>query len=149
MTENEALTLQGIIEWIGVGVEVAGVAVIVIGITIAVARYLQGAIARAPESMPYTRLRVEMGRALLLGLEFLVAADIIRTVATAPSFENLAVLGLLVIIRTFLSWTLELEIEGRWPWQTEKQDFRGLATWTMMPLSSEPTASVSRSLISR
>ena len=57
---------------------------------------------------------------LLLGLEILVAADIVRTVALEPSFENVAVLGLLVLVRTFLSWSIVVEIEGRWPWQAKR-----------------------------
>ena len=57
------------------------------------------------------------GRAILLGLELLVAADIIGTVAITPSFESLGILALIVLIRTFLSFSLEVEIEGRWPWQ--------------------------------
>jgi len=58
-----------------------------------------------------------LGRALLLGLEILVAADVIRTVALEPTLRSVSVLGLLVLIRTFLSWSLVVEIEGRWPWQ--------------------------------
>ena len=65
----------------------------------------------------YQNLKVSLGRALLLGLEILVAADIIRTVALEATLESVAVLGLLVLIRTFLSWALVVEIEGRWPWQ--------------------------------
>jgi uncharacterized membrane protein len=65
----------------------------------------------------YTRFRIQLGRALLLGLEVLVAADIIRTVALEPSIGNVVILGLLVLIRTFLSWSLVVEIEDRWPWQ--------------------------------
>ena len=61
--------------------------------------------------------RATFGRSVLMGLEVLVAGDIIRTVAVDPTLENLLVLGLLVIIRTFLSWSLEVEIDGRWPWQ--------------------------------
>ncbi len=72
----------------------------------------------------YTDFRHRVGRALLLGLEILVAADIIRTVVLEPTVANVLVLGLLVLIRTFLSWSLVLEIEGRWPWQPrfEKRD---------------------------
>ena len=58
-----------------------------------------------------------LGAAFCWGLEFLVAADIIRTVAVQPSLENVAVLGLVVLIRTFLSFSLEVEIDGRWPWR--------------------------------
>jgi uncharacterized membrane protein len=65
----------------------------------------------------YRIVRTVFGRSILLGLEFLVAADIIRTVAVQPSLENVAVLGLIVLIRTFLSFSLEVEIDGRWPWQ--------------------------------
>jgi uncharacterized membrane protein len=65
----------------------------------------------------YREYKHTLGRALLLGLEILVAADVIRTVALEPSFGNIAALGLLVLVRTFLSWSLVVEIEGRWPWQ--------------------------------
>jgi uncharacterized membrane protein len=61
--------------------------------------------------------RQSLGRVILLGLELLVAADIIRTVATSPTFTSVGVLGLIVVIRTFLSYSLEVEINGRWPWQ--------------------------------
>ncbi len=63
-------------------------------------------------------MKIDIGLALLLGLEVLVAADIIKTVAIEPTFDSLSALGLLVVIRTFLSWALVLEIEGRWPWQS-------------------------------
>jgi uncharacterized membrane protein len=65
----------------------------------------------------YRRYRADLGRGILLGLELLVAADIIGTVAVTPTLQSLAVLGLIVLIRTFLSFSLEVEIEGRWPWQ--------------------------------
>ena len=65
----------------------------------------------------YRSYRKHLGRAILLGLEFLVAADIIGTVAVEPTFTNIGVLAGIVLIRTFLSFALELEIEGRWPWQ--------------------------------
>jgi uncharacterized membrane protein len=73
--------------------------------------------ARGDSSLAYERMRATFGRSVLLGLELLVAGDIIRTVAVDPSLDSLLVLGLLVIIRTFLSWSLEVEIDGRWPWQ--------------------------------
>jgi uncharacterized membrane protein len=66
-----------------------------------------------------------MGRSLLLGLEFWVAGDVVRTVALDPNLTNVAVLGFLVLIRTFLSWSLAVEIEGRWPWQTRARDTSG------------------------
>ncbi|QPQ56184.1 DUF1622 domain-containing protein [Allosphingosinicella flava] len=61
--------------------------------------------------------RSDLGRSILLGLEFLVAADIVNTVAIEPTLQSLAVLAGIVLIRTFLSFSLEVEIEGRWPWQ--------------------------------
>ena len=69
----------------------------------------------------YGRYKVHLGKGLLLGLEMLVAADIIRTIALEPSVPNVLVLGMLVIIRTFLSWSLVLEIEGRWPWTAVRE----------------------------
>ena len=68
--------------------------------------------------------RSSLGRAILLGLEFLVAADIINTVAVAPTLQSIIVLGGIVIIRTFLSFSLEVEIEGRWPWQRRRGEQR-------------------------
>lgn len=65
----------------------------------------------------YRRYRQGVGRAILLGLEFLVAADIIRTVGVSPTFTGVGVLAVIVLVRTFLSMTLELELSGRWPWQ--------------------------------
>jgi uncharacterized membrane protein len=64
---------------------------------------------------------VRLGKALLLGLEILVAADIVRTVALEATLESILTLGLLVLVRTFLSWSLTVEIEGRWPWQPGKE----------------------------
>ena len=65
----------------------------------------------------YRGYRRGIGKAILLGLELLVAADIIRTVAVSPTLESVAVLGLIVLVRTFLSFSLEVELYGRWPWQ--------------------------------
>jgi uncharacterized membrane protein len=95
--------------------EAAGVGAMVLGallaaILLAVRRGL------APGEA-YRHFRLNLGRAILLGLEFLVAADIIRTVSEEPTLRGVAVLGLIVLIRTFLSFTLTVELEGRWPWQ--------------------------------
>jgi len=68
----------------------------------------------------YRNYKHGLGRSLLLGLEILVAAGVVRTVALEPTLQNVAALGLLVIVRTFLSWSLVVEIEGRWPWQPKK-----------------------------
>jgi uncharacterized membrane protein len=84
----------------------------------------------------YESYKQEMGRSLLLGLEFLVAGDVVRTVALEPTLTNVAVLGLLVLIRMFLSWSLAVEIEGRWPWQTRTEKHIPVET-TMKPDSRE------------
>ena len=67
----------------------------------------------------YSLYRQDVGRAILLGLEFLIAGDLIRTVVVAPTMQNVLVLGLIVLIRTFLSFSLQLEIEGKLPWQRD------------------------------
>lgn len=106
-----------IIEIVGTAVETAGVAIMVIGATIATIRFLfwrHGDTIRA-----YRLCRQDMGRAILLGLEFLVAGDIIDTVVVDPTLDNVMVLGLIILIRTFLSIFLHLEVEHRWPWQHE------------------------------
>jgi uncharacterized membrane protein len=73
--------------------------------------------ARKKVGHPYERYKLALGRALSLGLEFLVAADVIKTVTTAPTFTNIGVLAAVIGTRTFLSWSLVVEMEGRWPWQ--------------------------------
>ncbi|TYL52592.1 DUF1622 domain-containing protein [Agromyces mariniharenae] len=101
-------------------VDVIGVIAIVVGVAYAlIDAALRGLRRVGPV---YTRFRRVLGRAILLGLELLVAADIIKTVAVTPTLESVAVLAIIVLIRTFLSWSLELEISGRWPWQKRRQD---------------------------
>ncbi|MGB8466480.1 MAG: DUF1622 domain-containing protein [Terrimicrobiaceae bacterium] len=102
---------------VGTAVDTAGVSVIVIGAIIATTRFLFQR--RGDTNILFRLYRQDMGRAILLGLEFLVAGDIIRTVVVDPTFDNVIVLGLIVIIRTFLSMSLQLELEGRWPWQPD------------------------------
>ena len=113
-----------ILEWIdyaALAIEILAVVIIVGAISYAIGHYLfQGAF-RAEYEALYKQLKVRLGRALLLGLEILVAADIIRTVALETTLQSVAVLGLLVLVRTFLSWALVVEIEGRWPWQPERE----------------------------
>ena len=105
------------IEAVGKGVDIAGVAAIILGSLVATWILVTRAIAGERGLDAYVRYRRGIGRAILLGLELLVAADIIRTVAVDPSFESLGVLAVIVAIRTFLSFSLQLELEGRWPWQ--------------------------------
>jgi uncharacterized membrane protein len=101
---------------IGVGIDIFGVVIIVAGLAWATALFLQ----RRMGEPHYDSFKTRIGRSLLLGLEMLVAADIVKTIAIEPTFMSLGVLGGLVAIRTFLSWTLVLEIEGRWPWQSSR-----------------------------
>ncbi len=112
--------IHDFIEFIGVVIEVYGVAVIAVGVGYATFLFVSNAIRPDQRSTLYKSYRGRLGRVLLLGLEILVAADIVRTVALEPSFENVAVLGLLVLVRTFLSWSIVVEIEGRWPWQAKR-----------------------------
>lgn len=107
--------------WISLFIEATGVAIIVLGIVVAFAAAAAGLMRHGMASEVYQNFRTRLGRGILLGLEFLVAADIIGTVAVEPSLENLAVLGLIVLIRTFLSFSLQLEIEGRLPWERQAE----------------------------
>ncbi|PPL20325.1 DUF1622 domain-containing protein [Microterricola pindariensis] len=127
------------IELIGTFLDVTGVAVIVIGAIIATVVALRSlAGKRGPVYVPFRR---SLGRSILLGLELLVAADIIKTVALTPTFQNVAVLGGIVLIRTFLSFSLELEINGRWPWQAKTPPQTPTPTPTPAPTQA-PTAEV-------
>ncbi len=108
------------IETVGSALDLVGVALIAIGLLIAFARYAGIAFAPPQGVDPYRLLRHDIGRAILLGLEVLVAADIIRTVAVTPTLDSVAVLGAIVVIRTFLSMSLQLEVEGRFPWQQRR-----------------------------
>ncbi len=100
-------------------IEALAVVVIVIAILHGSGRFLIH-LQRYPDA--YERYKRYLGRALLLGLEFLVAADIVRTVALDPTLLNVGMLAILVVVRTFLSWSLVVEIEGRWPWQASKAE---------------------------
>ena len=109
------MSLVQVIEGIGTAIDAIGVAVIAGGAILAV--FLTIGRMRQEDGGAYEFFRRRLGRAILLGLEFLVAADIIRTVAVTPSGESVAVLGGIVLIRTFLSFSLQLEVTGAWPWQ--------------------------------
>ena len=108
--------LKSAIEVAGLAMEAAGVAVIIVGAGIASVMYL-GRFRRLDAKKSYAAYRVGLARSILLGLELLVAGDIIRTVVVAPTLENVGLLAVIVLIRTFLSFTLELEVTGRFPWQ--------------------------------
>jgi uncharacterized membrane protein len=104
------------INLVGNGIEIFGVMVIVLGICWSTFLF----VGRRTSVQPYESYKIRIGRSLLLGLEVLVAADIVKTIALDLTFASLGLLAGLVIIRTFLSWTLVLEIEGNWPWRRGK-----------------------------
>ena len=110
---------ETIIHWTTAGLELAGIFVMALGTLLSSLVALARAARGMAGSHLYEWYRQTLARAILLGLEFLVAADIINTVAVDPSFRSVGVLGLIVLVRTFLSFTLELEITGRWPWQAK------------------------------
>ena len=115
---NEVL---GWIEVAALAIEILAVLIIVVAIFYSTGRFLIQAAVRREVRERYDQLKISLGRSLLLGLEILVAADIVRTVALEATLQSVAVLGLLVLIRTFLSWALVVEIEGRWPWQARAE----------------------------
>ena len=108
--------MMPVIEAVARVIEVAGVGVIGIGSAIATIQFLRQ-LARNALTDAYERYRTRLGQAILLGLELLVAADIIQTVTVLPTLERVGILASIVAIRTFLSTTLAVEIEGRWPWR--------------------------------
>lgn len=118
------------VDRIGEVIDAAGVAVIVIGMLISA-----GAAAvelSHHETGVYRRFREQLGRTILLGLELLVVGDIVRTVAAQPTLTSVAILAIIVLIRTFLSFSLEVELTGHWPWQGAK---------AVLPPSSQTSAS--------
>ncbi len=106
-----------IVDWLARVIEAVGIGIIVVGAVIATIAFLRNLVRKEVFVETYHAYRVSLGRSILLGLEFMVAADIIGTVAVDQTFRSLGVLGLLVLIRTFLSFSLEVEISGRLPWQ--------------------------------
>src|SRR3974377_2347230 len=108
-------TTSGWIHLVGICIEVFGVFIIVAGIVVSTLLCVHW----RQRAQPYDEYKIRIGRYLLLGLEVLVAADIVKTIAIELTFTSLGLLAGLVVVRTFLSWTLVLEIEGRWPWRRE------------------------------
>ncbi|WP_411850994.1 DUF1622 domain-containing protein [Stenotrophomonas sp. LGBM10] len=110
-----------LVEWSALGIELLAIALILGTILVSTAVYLVALAAQHKDrAESYEQYRRRLGRALLLGLEILVAADIVRTVALDSTMRAILSLGLLVIIRTFLSWSVVLEVEGFWPWNRPK-----------------------------
>jgi len=108
------------VELIGSCFELAGVVVLLIGSLLAFLQYLVILIRLRNGPTAFRSLRLYLGRAIVLGLELLVAADIIRSVGIDPTFASVGVLAFIVLVRTFLSWALEVEIYGEWPWQRSR-----------------------------
>src|SRR6516225_6556394 len=110
--------IRTVIEWSALAIEIMGAVVIVAGVLrVAITRGTIRYLFQLDKPGAFESYKHQMGRSLLLGLEFLVAGDVVRTVALDPTLTNVAVLGLLVLVRTFLSWSLVVEMERRWPWQ--------------------------------
>ena len=107
-----------IISFTGYAIEAIGVLVIILGSCISSIAFLR-TFRQLAEGIAYKTFRRQLGRSIILGLEFLIAGDIIRTVVVSATLESVAVLGLIILIRAFLTMTLHLEVEGRWPWQEE------------------------------
>jgi len=106
-----------LIKWVAVGIEAIAIGIIVVGAITTTIIFLVRIIKEGALEDCYRKFRSDFGKAILLGLEFLIASDIVGTVAVGPTYTDLGILALLVVIRTFLSFSLELEITGRWPWQ--------------------------------
>ncbi|MFO7960946.1 MAG: DUF1622 domain-containing protein [Nitriliruptoraceae bacterium] len=107
---------EGVLSVTVIVIELVAVAILAVGVAAALGRAVLHRLQRRPWETVFIETRIGLGRVLLLGLEVLIAADIIFTVALELTLANIAALGLLVLIRTFLSWAIEVETEGRWPW---------------------------------
>ena len=119
MAGNEVIgTIREVIEWAALIIEILGATVIIAGvIKVTMTRGVLRSLAQIDKPGTHETFKHQLGKTLLLGLELLVAGDVVRTVALDPTLTNVGVLGMLVVIRTFLSWSLTVEMEGRWPWQ--------------------------------
>jgi len=113
------------VQYAATGIELLAVVIIVAVILTGTALYVFRILAHQADVNTYRNYRHQVARALLLGLEILVAADVIRTIALEPTLQNVRILGLLVLIRTFLGWSLVIEIEERWPWQPQRMEVEG------------------------
>jgi uncharacterized membrane protein len=110
-----------LVEGISLVIDAAGVFAILLGLAAALLRLR---LPPPPGLSAYRRFRQDLGRGILLGLELLLAADIIRTVALTPTLQDVLSLAVIVLIRTFLSFTLAVELDGRWPWQRRQEAVR-------------------------
>ncbi len=121
------MEFKAIISVAGYAIETVGVVIMIIGSALSSLRFLAH-YRDQPEGVAYDAYRRQLGRAIILGLEFLIAGDLIRTVVVADTLMNVTILGLIVLIRTFLSFTLHLEVEGSWPWDRARVGGKRKAT---------------------
>lgn len=110
-----------VLEPLALGLEFFGIGVIITGVCVASVAYLRDSYTISAE-IAYTRYRANLGRGILLGLEILIGADIIATIISPLTWDSVGLLGLVVIIRTFLSFSLEAEIDGEWPWNRKSRE---------------------------
>jgi len=114
--------IRAVIEWAALGIELLAVVIIVSSVIMAaVSRGTVRFLFHLNTPGAFETYKHQLVKPLLLALDFLVAGDVVRTIALEPTLTNVAVLGLLVVIRTFLSWSITVEIEGHWPWQRKSQ----------------------------
>lgn len=125
MIRSHTVIDPAILEWFIAVIELAGVAVIVLAAVVATAIYVRGGFGHGGWATGFQPFRATLGRGILLGLEFLIAADIIRTITLDSTIDSLIVLGGIVVVRTFLSLSLQVEIDGRWPWQPPRVTGKG------------------------
>lgn len=118
--------LEHFFHWVAVGIEYLGVSLIFIGALVSTALFIYRLMKEKSLDRCYQQYRSTFGKTILLGLEFLVASDIINTVAVGLTFKDLGVLGLLILIRTFLSFALEVEINGHWPWKGSEMTMKSI-----------------------
>lgn len=114
--EGERVDFEAVMEDVVRGFEVAGVAILAIGSVFAGIRFVLGLVG-SRRSQAYERVRNDVGKAILLGLEILIIADIVQTITVDPTLESAITLGVIVLVRTFLSFSLEIELEGVVPWR--------------------------------
>lgn len=116
---------KGAIYGISEIIDLAGVVIIAVGAFVAIVRLLRDLFTSSvSREEAYTNVRSSLGRSLLLGLELLVAGDVIKTVAVEPTIQSVSALALLVVVRTILSISIDIEVDGRFPWQAQEQQLK-------------------------
>ncbi len=118
---NGYMDIFTIIQSLGQVLDLVGVLIIVFGVIVSTIAFVLDWIKEETIEILYTAYRQNLARVILLGLEILVAGDIIRSVAGTPTFTSIGILGLIVIIRTVLSITFDMEVEGHWPWNSSRR----------------------------